>query len=224
MHYESDSPGPRPTYSYAEVTRQIKAGPARATAMATTPRVASPARVAPRSEPAVTSPTANGPGPLALHCNFKVGVFDRKVLSCRYSHGGLPRPPSMTAQATALRPRQTQGDSVFVDTMIKREAIPREFTPHLISPSARAACARGGRVAPISSRVPITPHFEGVYRYTIERFAPREGGVIRHRPSRDPRDALMVRGLYTAPNRATSSCESLHFARRAQCDMPPWVA
>ena len=158
------------------------------------------------------------------HCNFKVGVFDRKVLSCRYSHGGLPRPPSMTAQATALRPRQTQGDSVFVDTMIKREAIPREFTPHLISPSARAACARGGRVAPISSRVPITPHFEGVYRYTIERFAPREGGVIRHRPSRDPRDALMVRGLYTAPNRATSSCESLHFARRAQCDMPPWVA
>ena len=88
------------------------------------------------------------------HCNFKVGVFDRKVLSCRYSHGGLPRPPSMTAQATALRPRQTQGDSVFVDTMIKREAIPREFTPHLISPSARAACARGGRVAPISSRVP----------------------------------------------------------------------
>ena len=162
--------------------------------------------------------------PAPGHCNFKVGVFDRKVLSCRYSHGGLPRPPSMTAQATALRPRQTQGDSVFVDTMIKREAIPREFTPHLISPSARAACARGGRVAPISSRVPITPHFEGVYRYTIERFAPREGGVIRHRPSRDPRDALMVRGLYTAPNRATSSCESLHFARRAQCDMPPWVA
>ena len=160
----------------------------------------------------------------AWHCNFKVGVFDRKVLSCRYSHGGLPRPPSMTAQATALRPRQTQGDLVFVDTMIKREAIPREFTPHLISPSARAACARGGRVAPISSRVPITPHFEGVYRYTIERFAPREGGVIRHRPSRDPRDVLMVRGLYTAPNRATSSCESLHFARRAQCDMPPWVA
>jgi hypothetical protein len=59
--------------------------------------------------------------------------------------------------------------------------MPREFTPHLISPSARAACARGGRVAPISSRVPITPHFEGGYRYTIERFAPREGGVIRHR-------------------------------------------
>ena len=152
------------------------------------------------------------------HCNFKVGVFDRKVLSCRYSHGGLPRPPSMTAQATALRPRQTQGDSVFVDTMIKREAIPREFTPHLISPSARAACARGGRVAPISSRVPITPHFEGGYRYTIERFAPREGGVIRHRPSLRIALALMVRVLETASNNVPNARESIHFARWSQCD------
>ena len=72
------------------------------------------------------------------HCNFKVGVFDRKVLSCRYSHGGLPRPPSMTAQATALRPRQTQGDSVFVDTMIHQPSASRR---HL-----RLGLGRGGRL------------------------------------------------------------------------------